>query len=301
MGAPVTEDFLLAHVTDPHLPPPVAASPAMWFSKRGLSMLSWQRSRRRRHLRAVCDAVVADMRAASPDGVVVTGDLTNFATEAEFAQGAAWLAGLGPEGTVSFVPGNHDAIVPDALEAGTRHLLPWLTGDDGRDGWPWLRRRGPLALIGLSTAVPTPPFSAAGAVGARQIEAAADLLRATRGEGLCRVVLLHHSPADNCSARKSLRDRVALRAMLAREGAELVLHGHTHRAEFTVLRGPERRVLALGAPSASMRFGRRRVPGAWRALRISSAGGGLWRLDVRERGIGVDGRIEDRVRLVFTL
>ena len=296
----MTDAFMLAHLTDPHLPPP-SASPRAWLSKRGLSMLGWRRSRRHRHLRAVCDAVVADMRAASPDGVVVTGDLTNFATEAEFARGAAWLSGLGPEGTVSFVPGNHDAIVPGALEAGTRHLLPWLTGDDGRSGWPWMRRRGPLALIGLSTATPTPPFSAAGALGAEQIGAAAELLRAAHGEGLCRVVLLHHPPGEGCRSRKALQDRRALRAMLAREGAELVLYGHTHRAELAVLEGPQGRVLALGAPSASMRYGLRMPSGAWRALRISSAGVGAWRLDVRERNVGADGRVEDRVRLVFSL
>ena len=36
---------------------------------------------------------------------------------------------------------------------------------------PTLRRRGPVALIGLSSAVPTPPFMATGTLGRAQLEA----------------------------------------------------------------------------------------------------------------------------------
>ena len=36
-------------------------------------------------------------------------------------------------------------------------------------GFPFVRRRGPLALIGLSTAVPTPPFMATGRLGEAQL------------------------------------------------------------------------------------------------------------------------------------
>jgi 3',5'-cyclic AMP phosphodiesterase CpdA len=53
------------------------------------------------------------------------------------------------------------------------------------------------------------------------------------------------------SWRKRLTDGVAFRSVLARHGAELVLHGHAHRNSLTHLETPAGRTLALGVPSAS--------------------------------------------------
>ena len=288
--------FVLAHLTDVHLPPPPGAARAGdWLSKRGLSGLNWLKSRRLRHLAPVAEAVAADLSAHAPDHVAVTGDQTNFGLRAEFEAGARWLARLGSPETVSFVPGNHDAMVRGAWEAGARTLAPYTTGDDGKAGFPWLRRRGPVALIGLNSAVPTPPFFASGRLGRTQLDAAEALLRET--EGLCRVVLIHHPPALTCSRRKALRDRDALADMLARAGAELVLYGHNHRWEMRRLRGG---ALALCAPSGSMATGADRPSGAWRALAVAPEDGG-WRLVVRERAVGPDLTMSDRATLAFRL
>lgn len=297
----MSDSFVLAHVTDPHLSQANAVLEKPWFSKRRLSLWSWQRNRRFKHRRAVADAIAADLCAAAPDAVAVTGDLTNFGMDVEYADGAEWLASLGPKSSVAFVPGNHDAMVPGALEAGSRRLVPWLTGDDGQPGWPWLRRRGPLALIGLNTAIPTRPFSAAGWLGDEQLQVTAKLLKETKAEGRCRVVLLHHPPSESAPPRKGLRDRAALRQVLAAHGAELVLHGHNHLAEQAVLEGPDRPILVLGAPSASMAPGFHEPAAAWRALRLERVTGDGWRLDVRERGVELSGRVGDRAHLIFSL
>ena len=87
--------FRLAHISDPHLPPPDL--PFRWrdsMSKRALSQFAWRR-KRHRHDRRVLDALTADIAGARVDHVVVTGDLINFATPEEFAQAKAWLEGLG--------------------------------------------------------------------------------------------------------------------------------------------------------------------------------------------------------------
>ena len=47
------------------------------------------------------------------------------------------------------------------------------------------------------------------------------------------------------------RDGGALREVLAREGAELVLHGHTHRTRLGSLPGPAGAIPVVGARSAS--------------------------------------------------
>ena len=49
----------------------------------------------------------------------------------------------------------------------------------------------------------------------------------------------------------ALRDAGALRAVLARAGAELVLHGHGHRTLFSEVPGPAGPIPVVGARSAS--------------------------------------------------
>ncbi|MEM6744026.1 MAG: metallophosphoesterase [Pseudomonadota bacterium] len=292
-------DFLLAHLSDPHLPPPAGAG-GREISKRLLARLSWRWRRRALHRPEALAAVLEDMAAARPDHVAVTGDLTNFGASEEFAAGADWLAGLGPAGAVSFVPGNHDALVAGAWEAGRARLAPFCAGDDGGTAMPWLRRRGPLALIGLTSAVPAPPGLASGRVDAPQAEAAASLLRAARRDGAFRAVLIHHPPAGSVPWRKALRAPGPLLAALAREGAELILHGHLHRAAMAAVPGPVHPIPALGAPSASMRPGARDAAAAWRALRVTRRAGG-WRVALVERGLDAALRPRDVARASFDL
>ncbi len=59
----------------------------------------------------------------------------------------------------------------------------YMCGDDGVQRFPFLRRRGDVALIALSTGLPTGPFMATGRLGARQLARLAELLEQT--DGLC--------------------------------------------------------------------------------------------------------------------
>ena len=258
--------YHLAHLSDPHLtldgiPPTVSDLRA----KRALGRLSWHLNRRRRHRPERLQAVVDAVRAAAIDHVAVTGDLTNLGLPAEFALARRWLDALGGPQRVSLVPGNHDALVAGSWAEAQAALAPYLS-----DGLPYLHRHGPLAIIGVSSAVPTPPFCAYGRVGAEQAERLGALLDAGRAAGLCRVVLLHHPPLDGIvGERKALRDRGRVRAVLAEHGAELVLSGHIHHASQHMLPGG---IPLLVAPSASL-------PGepAWHRLAIE-ADGSKWKI-----------------------
>jgi 3',5'-cyclic AMP phosphodiesterase CpdA len=274
------------------------------MSKRGLSYLNWLKNRRFVHRPEVAARIVEDLKASAPDFIAMTGDLVNFSLEREFAAGVAWLADLGPPQRVGVIPGNHEAITPGFEDRMLRHWAPYLAGDDGVPGFPWLRRRGGVALIGLSSAVATLPFMATGRVGERQLAALAGLLDETGREGLCRVVMVHHPPTQITKWRKSLIDREALCWVIAAHGAELVLHGHTHRADLSWIDTPAGRVPVIGAPSASMKPGIRHDAGAWRRLEISSRHpdeGPGWRLILSERRVTTEGKIEDGARLGFNL
>ncbi|WP_293897788.1 metallophosphoesterase [Phenylobacterium sp.] len=286
--------FRLAHLSDPHLPPPpLPFRLGDLASKRLLSRFAWRR-KRHRHAKAVLDAVTADLAACAPDHLAITGDLTNFATPEEFAAARAWLGTLGDPSAVTVSPGNHDALVGAGGAADFSAWTPWLgdaePGFPCEPGFPKLRVRGPVALVNLCSAVPTSLHLAQGRLGRAQIERAAALLRETRG--LFRVVLVHHPVTPGMvSPRKSMTDAADLRAALAAAGAELVLHGHAHAALLSGFAGPDGPIPVLGVPSASTPAGMHDQAARWNEIEIARDGAGF-RAIVTVRGVTAGGDLE---------
>ncbi len=87
--------FTLAHLSDPHLGPIPTPRLRELINKRGLGIINWYRRRHRHHHADVLGAIVADMKAQSPDHIAVTGDLVNVSLDVEFANAARWLDTLG--------------------------------------------------------------------------------------------------------------------------------------------------------------------------------------------------------------
>jgi 3',5'-cyclic AMP phosphodiesterase CpdA len=260
----MTETFTLVHLSDVHLGPITGFYPRYWNIKRGLGLLNWQRGRRRVHQRSVADRIAADVLAQAPDHIAVTGDLANIGLPQEYVQGLRWLEALGDPEKVSLVPGNHD-IYTGRLngESCLETWAPYMRGD-GVSGtppspvqFPYVRIRGPVGLVGLCSAVPTPPFVAAGRLGDTQIATLASSLEGLKAAGLVRVVLIHHPALPGLAPpRRALEDAAALAEVLGRCGAELVLHGHNHREMLTrhmpsVAGVAGRGIPVLGVASAS--------------------------------------------------
>jgi 3',5'-cyclic AMP phosphodiesterase CpdA len=257
------EVFRLAHLSDPHLISPSGVRVGELLNKRVYGLLSWHLHRHAEHRDEVLAALREDMQAAKPDHVVLTGDLTHLGLPGEFLEARALLRSLGPPSKVMVVPGNHDAYVATDWES-TFHLWadymasdadrdpPRAGTEDPRNFFPTVRVRGAIALIGVSTAYPTPPFLATGSIGKVQLEKLAGILDETRSRRLVRVVLIHHPPVPGAVRwRNRLTDQEVFHALLARHGAELILHGHTHRTCRGHLETPWGRVSVIGVPSAS--------------------------------------------------
>ena len=268
--------FRLAHVSDLHLCQRPACTWSQLANKRLLGYLSWQLRRRRSHLSAVLDALVRDLHAIHPDHVAITGDLVNLALPSEFAEAGAWLRRLGPPEWISLVPGNHDALVAVRPGDGWDHWRAYTTSDadvpnaNGGD-FPFLRRRGPLAIVGLPTAFPSPPGFATGRLGAAQLARLDGLLERLREERRCRVLLTHHSPTDGLSRpRKRLIDAAELRQCIARRGADLILHGHEHAFSFGQIAGREAPVPVFGTPPASRMSPRPELTAQYHVYEIES-------------------------------
>jgi 3',5'-cyclic AMP phosphodiesterase CpdA len=288
--------FTLAHLSDPHLAPLPKPRWRELIGKRVTGYLNWQRRRRFIHDAGVLAAIVADVKAQAPDHIAVTGDIANIALQEEFERGRKWLQELGSLRDVSYVPGNHDAYVPKAVRYAPQ-WAPYMSGDDGAVGFPYVRRRGPLALLGLSTAVSTALFMATGWLGEAQLARFADTLDALAGEKLFRVVLIHHPPVSQAGRHKQLTDAVQFLQVIAMHGAELVLHGHDHLHMLNWLAGPDgTRVPALGVPSASAAPGTSKDAAAYNLYAIDGAPG-AWTCEVISRGVTGAGDVAELSRM----
>ena len=281
--------FTLAHLSDPHLSPAPFPGGRELRLKRFLGWVNWKRGRERLNDMDMLGRLVADLRAHNPDHVAMTGDAVNLALRSEFLLASAWMRGLGPVEDVSFTPGNHDAYVHDALGPLADAFAPWTEGYS----FPFLRVRGEVALIGLNSGVPTAPLLATGRLGRPQLEAFAALLRRTKD--LARVVMVHHPPTRGGKAPKlrGLTDAAAFEAVVAEHGAELVLHGHTHRAMAQALPSRGTRNVAgvvpvLGAPSISAAAPDAAHRACFYLIDIDRERDG-WRVDWQARGLAMDG------------
>ena len=294
--------FTLAHLSDPHLAPLPTPRFSELASKRLLGFLNWQRKRRDIHQRVPLDEIVADLATQTPDHIAVTGDLVNIALPDEFTAARAWLAGLGSGHNVTVIPGNHDAYVRSMIGQAASSWGDYMCGDgDAEPRMPFVRRRAGVALIGVSTAIASPPLMATGRLGTRQTARLAELLAQLGDERLFRVVLIHHPPeSEPRRHRERLLDASAFREALAKAGAEIVLHGHDHIGSVTWLEGPARRIPAIGVPSASAATGGRWEPAGYNLYRIDGSAN-AWRCEMITRGFraGSDkiGEIDRRVLL----
>jgi 3',5'-cyclic AMP phosphodiesterase CpdA len=292
--------FKLAHLSDPHLPPLPRARLSELAGKRALGYLNWTRNRRKYYRREVLDALVSDMQRQAPDHVAVTGDLVNLALEAEFAPARQWLGTIGAPHLVTAIPGNHDAYVRATRHRFVEAFGDYASGDEtsGDGAFPFVRRRGPLVLIGLSSAVPTGPFMATGTLGRAQLEALEGVLGALSAEQAFRVLLVHH-PLHSDSRPKRLTDSAKLIALLRKHGVELILHGHDHIHSTTWFEGPDRKIPSIGVPAASA-LARGRHPAAAYNLYAIERDGNAWRCEQIVRGIDNDMQIREigRKRLI---
>lgn len=282
--------FLLAHLSDIHLGPLPETTYRDLVSKRITGYINWRRNRSAALQDNVSDAIIADLKAHRPDHIAVTGDLMNLALDAEIERSRQWLEILGAPEDVSVVPGNHDAYVAGALAKACKAWSGFMQ-DDGADkptrpgDFPYLRVRGPVALIGVSSARATAPFMASGFFSQGQAARLSRLLDETRSMGLFRVVMIHHPPVQGAAAaHKRLFGISRFQKIMRNHDAELVLHGHTHLPTTYRIDGRDGTIPVIGVAAAGQApHGKR--PAAQYNLFTIDGKPGAWRLDLTRRGV----------------
>ena len=254
--------FTLAHLSDFHLSSQHGVKVRDLLNKRIFGYLKWRLHRGSEHSLGVLEALIGDVHRTKPDHIVVTGDLTHLALPAEFIHIRNILHSIGSPSKITVIPGNHDAYVRTGWNSTLGLLADYMVSDrsspsgqgetNSHEIFPSLRIREFVALVGVSTARPCGLFLAVGTVGELQLRQLERILAETGRQRLFRIVLLHHPPLPGMiSYRRRLTDSEALRLILARQGVELVLHGHAHRGSqghFDTIAGEAR---TLGVTSST--------------------------------------------------
>jgi len=207
------------------------------------------------------------VRAAPPDAIVVTGDLTMRARRREFEQASEWLAGL--EAPVTVEVGNHDLPYFNPL---LRFVAPYRR-------FQRLERviERPLTLEGV-TIIPlktTARFQwrlnwSKGRVGRRGLESALRMSRAAP-PGHVKIVAAHH-PLIEAATRGTADTRGGREALeaLAEARVDAVLSGHVHDPFNIVDEAHGHPVRLIGAGTLSARL--RDTPPSFNELRIGEGG-----------------------------
>jgi 3',5'-cyclic AMP phosphodiesterase CpdA len=199
---------------------------------------------------------------------------------------------------VTVIPGNHDIYVRLLRDPGAMRWREYMApGGDGAQieandaaQFPFVRRFGRVALIGVNSAVPMPPIMAAGRVGHEQRVRLATVLDALGRERLVRIVLIHHPPLPGQAPwSRGLRDAVELKEILTAYGAELVLHGHNHTNTLEACHRMGTPVPVIGIASASIGRPYKDEPlGRYNLIRIQHDEGGN-RIEIIGRGLAEPG------------
>jgi len=257
----------VAHFSDLHVLALDGVSALRFLNKRFTGWVNLKLKREHKHRPSHVRAIAREITQAKVDHVIITGDLTNLALEQEFEATRELLEDelhLHPN-QVTVVPGNHDLYTRGALRSRRfttffKHYmesdLPELAAEIDIGYFPVVKLRGPVAIIGLSSAVPRPPLMASGQLGKKQLEALDRILQHEEVKKRMPIVALHH-PILNPSSKvktivEGLWDAKELIAALKDVPRALVLHGHLHKRMQRPVTDVAGDVLSVGATSASL-------------------------------------------------
>lgn len=269
----------LAHISDVHLGPLPKVSMRELASKRITGYVNWKLNRAHYMQRDTISELTAHMQAANPDFIAVTGDLVNLAARSEFDMTSDWLERLGSPGSICTIPGNHDIYVRGAAAMARDAWGDYMRGETTDAAqFPFVRRVGDVAIIACSSGVVRPPFFASGHFDAPQANRLAQWLQKLGEEGLFRVVLIHHPPTAEFASdwRRGMTGAKRFREVVAQQGAELVLHGHLHKATITSIPGPDGKdVPVIGVTAASSNADRGEEPARYNMFEIEKLHSGF--------------------------
>ena len=228
-------------------------------------------------MNSVFRRLLATKLVRSADRILVTGDVADTGSLAEWRVFWAEVKRNGLAKRVVVLPGNHDVCCLGARPHQRRRERSRSDAKRVRQGlemggqptaFPWAEQLGDdLVLFGLDSCHAgntTAITNAQGELGLEQLERFARLLKRHHDVPI-KIVALHHSPNIPAAVTEKRRglpatsavsrwghevppiDRRALRLLCVSHGVRLIVHGHLHRAEDRRVSG----VRIIGAPAST--------------------------------------------------
>lgn len=233
------------HCSDVHITQNYAAAPFFQLGwRRWIALFELKyggRAAAYAHAKATLTQILEDAPRHRADHVILSGDLTAYAMEAEF-QGAKEVLGALAEDPrrCTIIPGNHDVYTPGAVRTQRfqRYFGHLLVSDlpehAGPQGFPFVRLLGEeTAVVGLhSSRVPEVPGFSFGRIGRAQRSRLKAVLADPRLDGRAVLIVVHHAPLNkDGKADKPLHGLWDAKELFALcSGPRFaVLHGHIHR------------------------------------------------------------------------
>lgn len=253
----------IAHFSDTHVLSLKGVRPRHFLNKRWTGGVNLALNRSRHYRTEIFIRVLEAVSALDVDHAICSGDLVNLALEGEFEMVAGLLRAHFRADQLTLVPGNHDYYVKAAIDAGLfeRSFRDFLPGDidlglaPGRR-YPVTRLLDEVAVIGLSSAIPTPVFVANGEIGREQLAGLQVALAHPEARRRFRLVMLHHpllpEPARRLDTMRRLVDAPAVIGTLRASPAtrpHLVVHGHNHEFKQMAVPGTETPIIQVASAS----------------------------------------------------
>jgi 3',5'-cyclic AMP phosphodiesterase CpdA len=238
----------VAHITDIHVQTPPRLTDLTGKRLLGTANL-YLLGRKSKFSQAAQTAAVEAVVAANPDVVVITGDISAQALDAEFSAARALLDPVLKRFPTVMIPGNHDTYVRENTP-GDR--MRDLFGDWMGDGSPALITHGDIAFLTLETCRCHPLSS--GYTPSAQLAQASELLAKNPAQFtfLCiHYPLVGRDGHPYGPASRALSNGDEVRTWVsAMPGIDAIVHGHEHHGFRSQIKGPNGPISILN-PGAS--------------------------------------------------
>ena len=260
----------IAHFSDTHVLSLKGVQLRDLLNKRLTGAVNLALNRAKHYRVEVFEQTLDAILAVKPDHSICTGDLVNLALKPEFDKVSDLLSDRFSPEQLTLVPGNHDYYTKEASLAGRfesyfAQYLPQDLGeesytqedeDDQRRQYPISRLLDEVAIIGLSTAIPTASFMATGEVGQAQLVRIKNTLQHEALNDRFSLLMLHHplfpEPKRRLDQTRRLADATELIEVLDQSNeskVDLIVHGHNH--EFKRMALPQSDTPVVQVASAS--------------------------------------------------
>lgn len=188
----------------------------------------------------------------SPDLTVISGDLTRFGHEDEFALAAAWIDTV--PGPRLLTPGNHDTPWAGIVERVRAPFALYQRHFGEPCGAIWSDDAMTLATVNTARGIQIRWNWSKGEISRKQADDAVRTL-AARSSGSLGIMVCHHPLAEMVGGPMTARVRGGEKAAkrLCDGGADLILTGHIHSPFAMALPYGDARTYAVGASTLSVR------------------------------------------------